>query len=73
MQMIRYGFFATAALLVTAGMSVAQTPPEVQRGRVLADTYCAMCHSIDKVGASPLSISSTSRSSFSRATGFRAR
>lgn len=56
MQMIRYGFLATAALMVTAGIAAAQTPPEVQRGRVLADTYCAMCHSIDRVGPSPLSI-----------------
>ena len=34
----------------------AQTPPDVQRGRVLVKTYCAQCHSIDKVGPSPLSI-----------------
>ncbi|MEX3006942.1 cytochrome c [Hoeflea sp. TYP-13] len=42
--------------MVMTGLSMAQTAPDVQRGRVLADTYCSMCHSIDKVGPSPLSI-----------------
>ncbi|WP_246660513.1 cytochrome c [Nitratireductor sp. XY-223] len=35
---------------------MAQVAPDVQRGRVIAATYCAECHSIDKVGPSPLSI-----------------
>lgn len=54
--MIRYCLFATAALTAMAGMSLAQVAPDVQRGRTLAATYCAGCHSIDKVGPSPLSI-----------------
>lgn len=33
-----------------------QTAPDVQRGIVLARANCAQCHSIDKVGPSPLSI-----------------
>ena len=54
--MFKYCLFATSALMVMIGVSVAQTPPDVQRGRVLANTYCAGCHSILKVGPSPLSI-----------------
>jgi mono/diheme cytochrome c family protein len=34
----------------------AQMAPDVQRGLVLAKTHCAQCHSIDKVGPSPLAI-----------------
>ncbi|MDT3684372.1 MAG: cytochrome c [Pseudorhodoplanes sp.] len=30
--------------------------PSVQRGVVIARTYCARCHSIDKVSRSPLAI-----------------
>jgi mono/diheme cytochrome c family protein len=30
--------------------------PRAQRGSLLARTYCARCHSIDKIGASPLAI-----------------
>lgn len=43
-------------MMALLGVSLAQTPPDVQRGRVLANTYCAECHSILKVGPSPLSI-----------------
>lgn len=47
----------TAALCVFAVASgAAQTPPDVQRGLVLVKTHCAQCHSIDKVGPSPLLI-----------------
>lgn len=30
--------------------------PSVQRGVVIARTYCARCHSIDKVSRSPLAV-----------------
>jgi cytochrome c len=30
--------------------------PSVQRGQTIARTYCARCHSIDKVSESPLKI-----------------
>ena len=36
--------------------AVAQTNPAEQRGRVIARTNCAQCHSIDPVGPSPLSV-----------------
>ena len=54
--MIRYSLFATAALLATVELSMAQVAVEVQRGRLIATTYCAECHSIEKIGPSPLSI-----------------
>ncbi|MDA4847455.1 c-type cytochrome [Hoeflea poritis] len=54
--MIRNCVLATATLIATAGVSLAQTAPDVQRGRTIAATHCAGCHSIDKVGPSPLSI-----------------
>ncbi|MCO5164349.1 MAG: cytochrome c [Mesorhizobium sp.] len=47
---------AFGVLLAVAAPATAQTPPDVQRGRVLVKTYCAQCHSIDKVGPSPLSV-----------------
>nr|WP_295462134.1 c-type cytochrome [Mesorhizobium sp.] len=55
MKALRAGFAIGLWLSVTAPVA-AQTPPDVQRGRVLVKTYCAQCHSIDKVGPSPLSI-----------------
>ncbi|MEM9106807.1 MAG: cytochrome c [Pseudomonadota bacterium] len=45
-----------ASVMALMEVSLAQTSPDVQRGRVLANTYCAECHSILKVGPSPLSI-----------------
>lgn len=45
-----------AALLLATAPAYAQTSPEAQRGIVLARTHCAQCHSIDKVGPSPLSV-----------------
>ncbi|WP_419914835.1 c-type cytochrome [Hoeflea sp.] len=53
---MRHSLFATAAVIALGGVALAQVAPDVQRGRVLASTYCAECHSIDKVGPSPLSI-----------------
>lgn len=47
---------ALGLCLAFAAPVAAQTPPDVQRGLVLVKTYCAQCHSIDKVGPSPLSI-----------------
>ncbi|WP_028054482.1 c-type cytochrome [Sinorhizobium medicae] len=35
---------------------MAQKSPAEQRGMVFARTACARCHSIDRVGASPLSM-----------------
>ncbi|AGA09585.1 Cytochrome c, mono- and diheme variants (plasmid) [Sinorhizobium meliloti GR4] len=35
---------------------MAQKSPAEQRGMVFARTTCAQCHSIDRVGASPLSV-----------------
>lgn len=54
--MIKYCLWTIAALAIMIGWAAAQTAPDVQRGRVLANTYCAGCHSILKVGPSPLSI-----------------
>ena len=39
----------------TVGASMAQSNQAEQRGRVIAHTNCAQCHSIDPVGPSPLS------------------
>lgn len=47
---------AAGLWLATIAAAAAQTPPDVQRGRVFVKTHCAQCHSIDKVGPSPLSI-----------------
>lgn len=55
MKPFRAGF-ATILCFFVAQPGAAQTPPDVQRGLVLAKTHCAQCHSIDKVGPSPLSI-----------------
>ena len=41
------------ALLAASTPAVAQS---VQRGTAIARTYCAKCHSIDKVSPSPLAI-----------------
>lgn len=49
------GLAATLCLFAVAP-GAAQSPPDVQRGLVLVRTHCAQCHSIDKVGPSPLSI-----------------
>lgn len=54
--MIKRSFVAFAVLLTPIELSLAQTAPDVQRGRVIASTYCAECHSIDRIGPSPLSI-----------------
>lgn len=51
---------ALCAILLTAlGPSVFAQPglePAAQRGLTIAKTYCARCHSIDRVTASPLAI-----------------
>ena len=54
--MLKYCLVATAALMAMIELSTAQTAPDVQRGRVLAQTYCSGCHAIYKVGPSPLTI-----------------
>lgn len=47
---------ATTLYMLTATPGATQMAPDVQRGLVLAKTYCAKCHSIDRVGPSPLAI-----------------
>ena len=48
--------FAIGLFLFIVAPGAAQTDPGVQRGLVLVKTHCAQCHSINKVGPSPLSI-----------------
>ena len=46
-------------LLISASSSALAQPglePAAQRGFMIAKTYCARCHSIDKVTSSPLAI-----------------
>jgi len=48
---------ATIALtLILLPVSADAQSPSVQRGVTLARTYCARCHSIDKLSPSPLAI-----------------
>ncbi len=55
MTMLRAG--VTAGLLLAAvETGAAQMAPDARRGLVLAKTHCSQCHSIDRVGASPLSV-----------------
>ena len=42
--------------IVLAPTLAAAQAPRVQRGGMIARTYCAGCHAIDKVSPSPLSI-----------------
>lgn len=44
-----------AAFLFVSSAAIAQSP-SVQRGITLARTYCARCHSIDKLSPSQLTI-----------------
>jgi mono/diheme cytochrome c family protein len=55
MKALRAGFVASLCFFASPS-GAAQTPPDVQRGLVLARTHCARCHSIDKVSPSPLAI-----------------
>jgi mono/diheme cytochrome c family protein len=48
--------FVVLFCLCLAPPGAAQTSPEVQSGHALARVHCAKCHSIDRVGASPMSI-----------------
>lgn len=52
MKLAGIGF--VAAMFVVAHPVAAQMTPDVQRGFTLVSIHCAQCHSIDKVGASPL-------------------
>ncbi|MBU6464655.1 MAG: c-type cytochrome [Bradyrhizobium sp.] len=47
------GAFLVAGLLASTAPAAAENP---QQGKRLALTYCAGCHSIDKVSPSPLKI-----------------
>jgi cytochrome c len=44
------------ALLMTSAAAQPALEPVAQRGLTIARTYCARCHSIDRVTASPLAI-----------------
>ena len=55
MKAFRAGLAAILFFVIVVP-GAAQTPPDVQRGLALARTHCAQCHSIDKVGLSPLAI-----------------
>ena len=49
--------FSLVMLLFGIGLeTAAAADPNVERGRMLAQTNCAKCHSVDKVTPSPLSI-----------------
>lgn len=56
MNPFRIGSTAMIAFFALLETGTAQVAPDVQRGSTIARTYCAQCHSIDKVGPSPLSI-----------------
>jgi mono/diheme cytochrome c family protein len=45
---------AACLLAAAADPAHAQMPPAAQRGLTYVRTYCAQCHSIDKVTESPL-------------------
>jgi cytochrome c len=47
-------FVAAAALLPAAARSEEALSPAAQRGLVFVRAHCAKCHSVDRVGASPL-------------------
>jgi cytochrome c len=52
-----YAFLAIGvAVIVTPMSAFGASSPSVQRGLVIARTYCARCHSIDKLSESPLKI-----------------
>lgn len=53
---VRDNWAQTSAPQSSSGQSSTGQSPAVQRGIVLARTYCANCHSIDKLSPSPLPI-----------------
>lgn len=53
---IAIGFIAASALAAFGSEPIAQVSPREQRGQTFARANCAMCHAIDKVSPSPLSI-----------------
>ena len=55
MKMSRPGFIVLLCLCL-APYGAAQTSLEVQSGLAVARAHCAECHSIDRIGASPMSI-----------------
>ena len=50
---MRYSFSVLAIFAALTG-SVAAQEGRAQRGRVFADTNCARCHAVGRVGESPL-------------------
>lgn len=48
------GLAGAIALTALMGFPAQAQEPDVQRGVVLARTYCVSCHAIDKVSPSPL-------------------
>jgi cytochrome c len=53
---IRRSTAAIGLAVLLSSAAGAQQSPSVQRGMTLARTYCARCHSIDKISESPLKI-----------------
>jgi mono/diheme cytochrome c family protein len=54
---LRSGAVTVAAVAGAVVLTVSQSPaqtPSVQRGTVIARTYCINCHAIDKLSPSPL-------------------
>lgn len=45
-----------ATILMVAAFATEASAQRAQRGVVIARTYCAKCHSIDKVSPSPLTV-----------------
>jgi cytochrome c len=48
--------FTLVALLTTSAIAQTALEPAAQRGLTIAKTYCARCHSTDRVTPSPLAI-----------------
>ncbi|MCX7322774.1 MAG: cytochrome c [Hyphomicrobiales bacterium] len=53
---MRVSFVAALGLLALAAVRATPSQANIQQGRNLARLYCMKCHSIDKVGPSPLRI-----------------
>jgi mono/diheme cytochrome c family protein len=56
MVLVAVSAAALSALFAPAAGAQGGLEPPAQRGLTIAKTYCARCHSIDRVTASPLTI-----------------
>ncbi len=56
----RYAWFVAAAIAAAAWPQIGKTEealsPAAQRGLVFVRTHCAKCHSVDRIGQSPLPV-----------------